>query len=605
MSMDRRQFLKLSGFLTVSTVGATLAGCGSGLASAPLAPAGTYHFPQGIASGDPRANSVVLWTRVLGPTANADIPLRVQLSSTADFSSLLIDQAITATAQFGNTVRHKVQGLQPYQHYYYRFIAGSDVSPSGRTKTAPVAGMQGEPSQIRFAYINCQSWTANHWEAMTLAAAEDDLDFIVNLGDYIYELTIPSGRTEAAHGPLTLPDGASFTIPGTTAQCPYALTLADYRYLYQTYRSDPRLMNLHALFPMISVWDDHEFSDDCWLDHETYDEAQTAQPQRRLYATQAWFEYMPVDMDDVQYDPNATGFQNISIYRDFSFGSLVDLVITDQRLFREAHPIPPTAVPAPTNFLAKGSRYLMEKSVLDSYDAQWTAQNGRPNSVLGTAQTAWLKKRLSSSTATWKIWGSEVTFLKINVPLPDPSTPGASTEYVVYGDSWEGYPGSKKDITTYIGANNIQNVVSISGDIHAFLAGAVMDDPDAPTPKPVMTDFVSAGISSSSFYSSMLSLFLPVAPALAPLVEQKQANGTIRNVWDASVQQYNPEIAHADTDSIGYVSVTVTKDQFAAVFNKVNPVVTQGQLPSPILNSRTQLTLASGSFSIVTTPLAS
>ncbi|MFM0646966.1 alkaline phosphatase D family protein [Paraburkholderia bryophila] len=602
--MDRRQFLKLSGFITVSTLGASLAACGDSV-GIPLPPAGTYSFPQGIASGDPRSNSVVLWTRVTSHSVSGDFPLRVQLSATQDFSQPLVDQPLSATAQFGNTVRHKVQGLQPYQHYYYRFIAGGDVSPTGRTKTAPVAGMAGEPSQVRFAYINCQSWTANHWEAMNLAAAEDDLDFIVNLGDYIYELTIPSGRTEAAHGPLTLPNGSSFLIPGTTTQVPYAVTLNDYRYLYQTYRSDPRLLNLHALFPMISVWDDHEFSDDCWLDHETYDEAQTAEPQRRCDATQAWFEYMPVDMDDVQYDPSSTGFQNISIYRDFSFGSLVDLVITDQRLFREAHPIPPSAVPPPTNFLAKGSRYLMEKSMLDAYDDQLTAQNGRPPSVLGVTQTEWLKQRLSTSTAAWKIWGSEVTFLKINVPLPDPATPGATTEYVVYGDSWEGYPGSKKDITTYIGANKISNVVSISGDIHAFLAGVVMDDQDAPNPQPVMTDFVSAGISSSSFYSSLLSLFLPVAPALAPLVVQTQPNGSTKNVWDASVQAYNPEIAHADCDSIGYVSVTVTKDQFAAVFNKVNPVVTQGALPSPILNSRTQLTLNNGSFSIAVTPLSS
>ncbi|WP_432262352.1 alkaline phosphatase D family protein [Cupriavidus sp. TMH.W2] len=606
MSLDRRTFLKLSGYFTVSAAGTLMGACGGGEEQRAVSamPAGTYSYPQGIGSGDPRADSVVLWTRVAGGSSGADVSVRVQLSERADFAQLLMDVPVVVSQSFDSTVRHKVVGLQPYRYYYYRFIAGNDVSPTGRTKTAPLTGTDGEPQQVRFAVLNCQSWTANHWEAMRLITEEDDLDFVVNLGDYIYDLTSASGRVEAAHPPLKLPDGFSFPLPGApNYRLTTAVTLADYRYLYQTYRSDPRLQKLHARFPMISIWDDHEFADDCWLDHETYTGSEEAQPQRRRDATQAWFEYMAVDINDVQYDPSSSSFQNIRLNRAFSFGSVMDLVITDQRLFREDHPVPEGAVPPPTNFLAKGSRYLIDKATLDYYDAKLTAATGSPPSILGTAQTAWLKDALLNSTATWKVWGSEVTFLKLNVQLPNTGPQGGEREVVVYGDSWEGYPLHKKDITKFIRANGISNVVSVSGDIHAFMAGTVMDDQDAPGPSPVMTDFVSAGISSATMYSLLKTMFVQAEPAMAPLVQQKQADGTMKNIWDATARQYNPELAYTDFDAIGYVSVTVTKDKWSAVLNKVNQVTQPGVLPSPILQSRTRLDLPAGSFAIQVTPL--
>lgn len=606
MSLNRRNFLQLSGYFTVAAAGTLLAGCGSSeeqqLAAA--SPAGTYSYPQGIASGDPHADSVVLWTRVAGGTGSGEISVRVQLSEQQDFRQLLMDVPVIVSKTFDSTVRHKVTGLQPYRHYYYRFITGSDVSPVGRTKTAPLAGAANEPPHIRFAVLNCQSWTAHHWEAMRLMSEEDDLDFVVNLGDYIYDLTSASGLVEAAHPSLKLPDGFSFPLPGApNYKLTTAFTLADYRYLYKTYRSDPRLQQLHARFPMISIWDDHEFTDDCWLDHETYTDAEEAQPQRRCDATQAWFEYMPVDMNDVSYNPLSSSFQNIRLNRSFSFGSIMDFVITDQRLFRERSPVPKAAAPAPINFLAKGTRYLIDKTVLDHYDAARTAETGHPPSILGAAQTAWVKDALLKSTATWKVWGSEVTFLKLNVQLPDAAAPAGEREVVVYGDSWEGYPLYKKDITRFIAAHKISNVVAVSGDIHAFMAGKVLDDQDAAHPVPVMTDFVSAGISSAPMYSMLSSMFVQAEPAMAPLVMQKQADGSMKNVWEATARQYNPELAYTDFNAIGYMSVTVTKEKWTAVLNKVNQVTQQGVLPSPILNSRMQLELAAGSFNIQATPL--
>jgi len=181
--------------------------------------------------------------------------------------------------------------IRSHQDKIFRFVAGSDASATGRTRTAPAADSQRE--QLRFAWFTCQDWLINHWDALDLLAAEDDLDFTVHVGDYVYETVgakFQAGVAEPAHQAIRLPDGVALG-DGSV----YANTLDDYRTLYRTYRGDARLQTVHARFPLIAIWDDHEFSDDCWQDHQTYTNANTQQTARRRGASQAWVEYMPVD----------------------------------------------------------------------------------------------------------------------------------------------------------------------------------------------------------------------------------------------------------------------------------------------------------------------
>ena len=269
--MDRRQLLKRGAFFTVIAATGALAACGGDTNE----PAGTYKFDQGVASGDPRDTSCVFWTRCVradGTTAPIDVLL--QVSTTADFDANLMWVRLTASSDWDNTLRAKITGLAPDTPLYYRFIAGTDVSPVGRAKTAPVAGAN--VSQVRFGWFTCQDWSINHWGAMSLLAQEE-LDFLVHVGDYIYETVGASfqvGAAEPAHGALALPDGT------TIGSAKYATTLNDYRYLYRTYRSDARLRTLHQQWPVIAIWDDHEFSDDCWQDHQTYTNANLQQTAR-------------------------------------------------------------------------------------------------------------------------------------------------------------------------------------------------------------------------------------------------------------------------------------------------------------------------------------
>ncbi len=445
--INRRQFLKLGGFITVSVATAGLAACGGSDhsdAGVPLAMGGDWQFPQSVASGDPRPDSVMLWTRVVpasldavapAPAAGMEVAVRLIVSATDNTSSLGSNKALTGTtivdaklplkADFDNTLRHKVTGLQPGQTYFYQFIAGDVRSNVGRFKTAPAA--TADVAQLQFAYLTCQDWSINHWGALGHIAANESLDFIVHLGDYIYETVgeaFQSGAVESRHDQLKLPDG---TFKSGSAGAKYAATTADYRYLYKKYRTDARLQAVHERFAMIAIWDDHEFTDDAWQDASTYegivalDGSDLHQPSRRRSANQAWFEYMPAD---VTFDAAATSFQNIQIYRDFQFGKLMQLVMTDERLYRADHAIPEATInPATGKPLGSiGSRYLVPQQLFDSVEAQKMAAATKAGTdplaavgMLGTTQREWWKGKMKAATSTWKLWGNEVSLLRMGL----------------------------------------------------------------------------------------------------------------------------------------------------------------------------------------------
>ncbi|WP_343728854.1 alkaline phosphatase D family protein [Duganella sp.] len=444
--MDRRQFLKFGSFITVSVAsGAGLSACGGsdGAPGSALPPAsGAWKFPQSVASGDPRADSILLWTRavpasadnVAAVAAGADASIRLVVTSADNSKALGSNAALSGTtvadvtlplqAQYDNTVRHKLTGLSAATTYYYQFIAGDNRSNVGRFKTAP--GADADVAQLQFVYMTCQDWSVNHWGAMTTIAAEN-LDFIVHLGDYIYETVgedFQLGAVESRHDALVLPDGV---FKNGTSGAKYANTLADYRYLYKKYRTDARLQALHERFAFIAIWDDHEFSDDAWQDAQTYDGSFNAdgsdlhQTARRRNANQAWFEFMPAD---VSLEAANTTFQNIKIYRDFQFGKLMQLVMTDERLYRSDHVIPESSVnPATGKPLGRiGSRYLVPQDLFNSVEAQKMAGAKTIGldplttaTILGNPQRQWWMDKMKSATATWKVWGNEVSLLRMGL----------------------------------------------------------------------------------------------------------------------------------------------------------------------------------------------
>lgn len=310
------------------------------------------YFPQSVVSGDPRPDSIVLWTRAV-VTAGEDADVVLEVATDAEFTSLveLSASGFVAAAAVDNCLRIKVTSLDSGTRYYYRFKSGAAVSPVGRFKTAADASAD---VPVRFAVLSCQDFIGRHYNTLLelLHPANDDIDFVVHLGDYVYETTgdpqfqMESGR----HITFTDQDGAEQL--GSGDRVFYAAqSLSNYRQLWQTYRADPTLQRVHEKFPFVVIWDDHEFVDDCWQDAINYSDGAREQrdPERRRNAEQAFFENQPVALDGEGEGALSLGrdelFPNTRLYRDFRFGQHLHLLMTDYRSFRPDHPIPEDGFP--------------------------------------------------------------------------------------------------------------------------------------------------------------------------------------------------------------------------------------------------------------------
>lgn len=366
--LSRRGFFVLCTVATGSLAGPV--GCGSSDDSpTPKSP----YFPQSVASFDPRPNSVMLWTRIDDPERphDDDLTISLELSRDSDFSELVALEGaaalpLVAQAAFDHTVRVHVAGLEPATRYYYRFTyeraGGVELSATGRTKTAPAVAAD---SKVRFGVICCQDYDDRHFHVLR-RLAEEELDFVVHLGDYVYE-TVGSEPVASGGRRVVFRNPQEALILGGSLA---AGTIGNYRDLYRTYRSDPDLQRLHERFAMIPIWDDHEFSNDCHGEVVTYEGLEeAAYPARRAAADQAWFEYMGIDfsVEPAQsWDGSADFPNNLAIHRSFEFGRHLALVMTDLRRYRPDHLVPENALPGAV-FLGASELPDVDPSLLVPY----------------------------------------------------------------------------------------------------------------------------------------------------------------------------------------------------------------------------------------------
>ncbi len=376
--ISRRRFLKA---LVVSAAAVPFAG--SALASAIGAASPTIsraHFPQSLASGDPRPDRVLLWTRA--PDANGqNVPLRLQVADDAGFTQLRVERDLVAHAQADHCLRVRVEGLQPGRDYHYRFLRETEQgwvsSPHGRTRTAPAADAD---APLRFAFVSCQDF-GGRWYNTLLPLLQEDLDFVLHLGDFIYEsVGDESFQTQDAARSITFTDQAGALQIGKGGK-PYfaARSLDNYRQLHREYRGDPVLQTLLERAPLVAIWDDHEFSDDCWQDHAVYSNGRVNDEdrQRRRNAEQAYFEYMPVDVEvgEVESDGKSDVgvlevdaqrlFPATKLWRTLEFGRNARLVLLDYRSKRPDHLIPEDAFPGALAYDQDALRTLLPKLGLD------------------------------------------------------------------------------------------------------------------------------------------------------------------------------------------------------------------------------------------------
>ncbi|WP_162305868.1 alkaline phosphatase D family protein [Oleisolibacter albus] len=565
--LNRRSFLDLmlaSGAMAALTAGLPLL---PGIRPAAAADSNRFHFPQGLASGDPMPDRVVLWTRVEArdtAAAGQPVTLTVQMSDTAEFRTVVLEKTVTARPEHDHTVRVLVDGLKPDRTYHYRFIAPDGAVPEfiGRTRTAPAPDAD---RTVRLAFVSCQNFEDGFYGAYrTLlnqdkAAGDAGIDFVLHLGDQIYETVGDSGARTIP----PLPSGGGETKWGAARN---ALTLADFRYLYRTYLSDPDYREARARFPFISIWDDHEFVNDYWQTVITYTPAGQSAPSAKLASNQAWFEYIPalltgtvgvrgvapaakdfqpasvsdvdgrnapVDDNNLLQEPNSlAAINSLTIYRSLRFGRHVELVLTDTRSYRSDHAVPDELAMAITG----QATYMLPLSLVRLMDAGRTANGGNPpamlplgdkqvpnprkdrpaGTLLGGPQKDWLKRTLAGSDATWKILASSVPFLPMRIDMAE-INPKAET-LVLTADAWDGYPTERQELMGWLRRQGITNVVALTGDHHQTFAGLIYEDYEAAKPVPVSVEFSITGIASTPVFTAFAAVASKDDNPLKPLV---------------------------------------------------------------------------------------
>lgn len=410
VSLTRRAF--------IWTSAASLVGLGSRAARAQTMAGASGLFRHGVASGDPLADRVILWTRVTPAEAGGSIDVEWRVAADPALGQVVARGTARATAERDFTVKVDAGGLQPGRPYYYAFETGGERSPIGRTKTLPAAA-----DRVRLAAVCCSNYPAGYFNVYRAVANRDDLDAVVHLGDYIYEFQ--NGVYGDGTGLLRIPEPRK-----------EAVTLSDYRIRYATYRSDPDLQEAHRVHPFIAVWDDHEVTNDGWAggaSNHNPDEGEGDWGVRQAAGYRAYLEWMPIREAD------ATG---IRLYRSFRIGGLVDLIMLDTRGLRDRQ--------------ARGNEIA-------------TITDPR-RTLLGAAQEAWLFDGLRASQragSAWRVLGQQVMFSRVTPPMwPVP-----------YPDTWEGYQPARDRILDMIAAERVQNVAILSGDLHSSWAFDVPRNP--------------------------------------------------------------------------------------------------------------------------------
>ena len=453
---DRRDLLKL----TVTTA-ATAAGVWWPGASWGQAKINSNPFTLGIASGSPTTDGIVLWTRLLpsgffSSIGNENASVRWEIAHDAKFQRIAQQGSSLATPQLGHSVHVEVAGLEPDRWYFYRFHAGEFTSAVGRTRTLPAA--DAKVNNLRMAYASCQHWGHGFYGAYR-HMAQEQLDLVMFLGDYIYEYP---GATKASDAVRSVTGG-------------WVQSLADYRQRYALHKSDADLQAAHLAFTWVFTWDDHEVQNDYAGDKAGF--AGQAEPstdflKRRAAAYQAWYEHMPVRSNVltkalaglVERDSKPT---ELRIYHSIRWGQLANMMLLDPRQYRDS------AACTPDGRLGSG--------IIDPKTCESLKDPTR--TMLGKAQEDWLQQQLAMTGTTWQVVGQAT--------LIGPSAASGR----ISNDGWGGYPAARERFLESLAGSNASKVI-IGGDVHANWVGHVKADYTKVKSKILASEFCGTSITS-------------------------------------------------------------------------------------------------------------
>ena len=511
-NFKRRAFLKLSAILSAGTlISNALSGCQS-VAQANL---GDVNFSHGVASGDPSADSIILWTRAV-PSIGHSASIGWRIATDEQFENTIRSGIAVAEATRDFTVKIDVTELDANQHYFFEFYDALNNRVVGTTKTLPNTGVD----KINLAVFSCSNYPAGFFNPYSAAARRDEIDVVVHLGDYIYEYGKDGYATENAQAiNRTLDaDNSAETI-----------TLADYRKRYATYRTDDGLRALHAKFPFIVVWDDHEVTNDTYIDGaENHDPSEGDFATRKAQAIQAYYEWMPIRPPKGEHQPH--------IYRQFSFGPLAQLLMLDTRVIGRD----------------KQLEYADYRSE-SGFDQQTFVSDlmAKERSLLGAEQRQWLMDSVAASDSQWTILGQQILMGKMLFPAEIFAQQDRSKvapiiteltqikqrvlsgetvtekeqqrieQVMAYNlDAWDGYPVEREALLAALKAAG-KPVVVLAGDTHNAWCNEIVDH----NKQQVGIEFATPGVSSPGM-EKYLSLSednaKSLADALTLLIEDLQ-----------------------------------------------------------------------------------
>jgi alkaline phosphatase D len=572
MKISRRSFLKAA-----TAIGASLAWVGPAHGSRVQWKERRDLYPHGVASGDPDSSSVILWTRRPFTEGSRHL-LTVEVAEDETFRRVIAHAQTPVSSASDWTARVLIGGLKPARTYWYRFTdAEGNGSRVGRTITAPLPN---DSRTVNFAFVSCQDINEgklNGYRRMIYederAAAGEKLDFVLHLGDFIYEVVQYPDEVKTRYD-RTIYEVARFQDGHKVGNFHIPLTLDGYRAVYKGYLVDPDLQDARARWPFVCIWDNHEFSWQGWQSIVKAGSFERPGQSIKVAANQAWFEYIPAriahqgkvlerfdpppvkdvpikefDSDGLGVEPNnVMAINSLQGYRALRYGRNLDLIITDQHSYRSADPFSDPSLgklggeefigmfPEAGMRILDGGRAFnggnppAEIGFNDAHvpNPQRTAP---PQTLLGATQKAWFKERLKGSTATWKVWGNSMGTLDLRAD-PQNLPPGLTKEswpknggyaamgYADYGNAFT----ERAEIYSLVRDAKITGFAIVSGDRHSFWAGYAAADLPPGKFEPIGLSFVGASLVSPGAMESYEHR-LPKDAPLRPLFLADKGEG--------------------------------------------------------------------------------
>jgi alkaline phosphatase D len=593
--MSKRKWTRRG--VVIAGASGAVAACAQSVETPPYE--GVVAFNHGVASGDPKQDRVVIWTRV-SPEQSGDVPVRWIVARNRELTDIVKTGVIAANSARDYTVKVDVTGLRPGAPYFYGFRAGASESTIGKTRTLP----RGSAEVARIAVVSCSSFSHGFFNAYESLAERDDIDLVVHLGDYIYEYGI-----NGYGGDVALQLGR---VPAPEVEC---LRLSDYRARHAQYKTEAELQAAHAMAPWVVVWDDHEVANDTFATGaQNHNEGEGQFAARKQAALQAYYEWMPIR------DPE-TGRAFEAINRSFDYGDLFSLIMLETRLLARTQPLDyarempirqqrwsftsPTAAVALRDHEADTPGMQRLPAIFEEVGQEmrpvldWrragpmlqTLQAGQSlpagffvapdadaiaallaapeRQLTGAVQEQWLSEELARSKqagAKWQVIGNQILMAPVLAPDLSRTPPqlAAALERLLPGvtellklsrfpfplntDAWDGYPAARARVLASLRAN-AGNALVLTGDTHTAWANEIEDGEGR-----IAVEFGTTSVTSPSQSD-------PFAPAGID--------------FDAGVRARNPHVKYADGTKRGYLVLTLSREQALAEFFGVSNILSK------------------------------